>query len=485
MDGVPMVTQCPILPFSSFRYNFNAEQTGTYFYSAHTVSQQGDGLYGSLIIHTPYDDLNHEKVLIFSSIPSAPLSLHIDPEPPVPTALTINGKTQHFELFVENNHQYRLRLINANAFNCPVAFSVADHLVEVLNVGGKDINPRKLTSHVLIFPGERFDVMLTANKSSRRYSLILQGAQDCKNSIHEASMVYDDVKSDDFYMNDNSHLYLDIPKELRGHGCQNLGENVICSLDLKGSGDKKIIQQSSTIYYIPFDVNYYEGITDDMTDYAFNIYGFSYYPSYLTAGKTDGVKIAQVNRMTFKYPPCPILSQPDAVPENMICSLDRRAQTCEYNPDFCECFQVISVPVKKVIEVILIDEGKGGNTSHVFHVHGYNVSVIGFHQFEKPITREEIVSLDQQKLLHRNLMDPLMMDTFTVPNKGYMILRFYTNNVGYWLWEARTTGVVSMTSGPPMQFLMRVGNRENMPTVPIDFPTCGNHKGPDLIFEDH
>lgn len=76
------------------------------------------------------------------------------------------------------------------------------------------------------------------------------------------------------------------------------------------------------------------------------------------------------------------------------------------------------------------------------------------------------------------------MDTFVVPNKGYIILRFHMDNLGYWLWEARNTGVFSFDSAPAMQFLMHVGNAENSPTVPIDFPTCGNHKGPDLIFED-
>ena len=36
MDGVPMVTQCPILPFSAFRYKMRPENPGTYFYHAHS-----------------------------------------------------------------------------------------------------------------------------------------------------------------------------------------------------------------------------------------------------------------------------------------------------------------------------------------------------------------------------------------------------------------------------------------------------------------
>lgn len=36
MDGVPMITQCPILPFGGFRYKITPESAGTYFYHAHS-----------------------------------------------------------------------------------------------------------------------------------------------------------------------------------------------------------------------------------------------------------------------------------------------------------------------------------------------------------------------------------------------------------------------------------------------------------------
>jgi FtsP/CotA-like multicopper oxidase with cupredoxin domain len=36
MDGVPMITQCPILPFSGFRYKIHPDNAGTYFYHAHS-----------------------------------------------------------------------------------------------------------------------------------------------------------------------------------------------------------------------------------------------------------------------------------------------------------------------------------------------------------------------------------------------------------------------------------------------------------------
>ena len=40
MDGVPLVTQCPISPASTFRYKFNASNAGTHYYHSHTGKQQ-------------------------------------------------------------------------------------------------------------------------------------------------------------------------------------------------------------------------------------------------------------------------------------------------------------------------------------------------------------------------------------------------------------------------------------------------------------
>lgn len=77
------------------------------------------------------------------------------------------------------------------------------------------------------------------------------------------------------------------------------------------------------------------------------------------ANNNNGVTIAQINGMTFKYPPSPILSQPDAVPDDMICSLENRAKDCNNNnPLFCECLQILSITPRTNVEIILIDEGE-------------------------------------------------------------------------------------------------------------------------------
>ena len=50
MDGVVLVTQCPIDPYETFRYYFEAAPTGTFWYHSHRVEQRVDGLFGALVI---------------------------------------------------------------------------------------------------------------------------------------------------------------------------------------------------------------------------------------------------------------------------------------------------------------------------------------------------------------------------------------------------------------------------------------------------
>lgn len=68
--------------------------------------------------------------------------------------------------------------------------------------------------------------------------------------------------------------------------------------------------------------------------------------------------------------------------------------------------------------------------SRTFHLHGYNASIVGRESFERPITKNEIISLDSDGRMLRNLVNPVQKDTFVIPNKGYVILRFYTDNLG-------------------------------------------------------
>ncbi|KAE8747743.1 hypothetical protein FOCC_FOCC005566 [Frankliniella occidentalis] len=53
MDGVPMVTQCPIPENGIFRYRFRADEIGTHFWHSHDGMQKMDGVVGALVVRGP------------------------------------------------------------------------------------------------------------------------------------------------------------------------------------------------------------------------------------------------------------------------------------------------------------------------------------------------------------------------------------------------------------------------------------------------
>ncbi|KYN02752.1 Laccase-1 [Cyphomyrmex costatus] len=796
MDGVPMITQCPILPFGGFRYKIIPESTGTYFYHAHSVSQQGDGVYGSLIVRGPQDeDFSLERTLVFSSRPSTPLTRHASLFPPTPDELLVNGQAERVIVQVKHGFRYLLRLINANAHDCPILLSIHGHLLQIFAADGNPVQSMTGT-HVILFPGakrvfsghvvhlvgphhllvrarvvasprkrcltdlpyvlryisymyshhglwdglrandnetrsigmewtrdktlellreyqqrrvlwdwnargyrdrakrkraiqelaeilccntleiekkitnlkcqysrevhkiqnsreaatgpedvyvskwfafkamqflqfgtrryskrkkkveeepklqeeyivsdidpesitfmdcneetngsgtgsfnaslsedaeesssssmkamelyngslpsqngfvlveprasdererkktkeefvkfgesiavqlaeipdsysrsvaklrinqilfeaeigiyaqtrERLDGILTAEQAIGKYALDIQGLRECRNLRQEAYIFYESAALDSYTIrttNTNNFDERSFKIAENGHHCHRIFKNVICSLDLKNAKLSQLEEKADETIYVPFDANTFSFLTDEMTDNSYNFYISRYYPAYLSL-KKDAIRIPQINGMSFKYPPSPILSQPENILEKSICTLNKRSSGCADTPLFCECLQLFQVPPRKTIEIILINKGFGGNASYTFHLHGYNASVVARESFEQPLTKNDIISLDLNGKIHRNLVNPVQKDTFVVPNKGYVILRFYTDNLGYWLWEARSTAVYPPLLGPGMQFLMRVGLQGNLPLVPIDFPSCGNNKGIDLIFE--
>lgn len=439
-------------------------------------------MYGSLTVRGPRDDPTLERILLLSSRTPTPLSRHSHLYPPTPSELLVNGKGNGTVLKVNHGERYLLRLINANAYNCPILLSISEHAFRVLATDG-NLVLSMTAAHAVLFPGERLDVVIETIQPPGKYPVNVIGLQDCLNLRQEALLLYDGVDTNTPLIKDRQELKIDKQAILdSGYNCQEISKSFVCALDLKSSTEIVAKNKADEVIFIPFDVNVFTSFTDEMTDNRYNFFGCPFYPSYLSTESKE-IKIAQINDMSFKYPSSPILSQPENVSEESVCSLERQSSLCADTPLFCECVQIIEVPPKKTIEIILIDEGFGGNTSHTFHMHGYNASIMGRESFERPITRQEIVSLDHAGKLFRNFMNPPQKDSFVVPNKGYVILRFYTDNLGYWLWEARSTSISPGTFGPGLQFLIKVGNRENLLPVPINFPTCGNNKRPDMVFE--
>ncbi|MEA1070974.1 copper resistance system multicopper oxidase [Sphingomonas sp. LY160] len=69
MDGVPGVSFPGIMPRSTFTYDFDVVQSGTYWYHSHSAYQEEDGLYGPIVIDPAGPDpvaFDREHVLVLS-----------------------------------------------------------------------------------------------------------------------------------------------------------------------------------------------------------------------------------------------------------------------------------------------------------------------------------------------------------------------------------------------------------------------------------
>ena len=63
-DGVPYLTTPPIKPGTTFKYEFEIKQHGTFWYHSHTMLQEQSGVYGALMIHPKEKKLEYDKDLV-------------------------------------------------------------------------------------------------------------------------------------------------------------------------------------------------------------------------------------------------------------------------------------------------------------------------------------------------------------------------------------------------------------------------------------
>jgi multicopper oxidase len=228
MDGVDKVSRAPIAPGASFVYEFAATPAGTHWYHSHVGVQYGDGLFGPLVIEeaTPPAKYDREEILVINDWflrpadeilagllgekptggsakrpamkpgPAGMPMAKMSDDMPMPAS---KGMTQHgmnmkgmggkldigdvpFEsalfnglgrfrgtkaplatLHVNRGETVRLRLINASS-TYAFRFRIDGHRLTVIASDGAPIVP--ITVDNLVFsPGERYDVLLTADQS--------------------------------------------------------------------------------------------------------------------------------------------------------------------------------------------------------------------------------------------------------------------------------------------------------------------------------
>ncbi|MGE3806585.1 MAG: multicopper oxidase family protein [Gemmataceae bacterium] len=121
-DGIPFVTQNPIMPGKTAVYEFHLHQVGTFIYHPHFAMQEAIGMVGAVIIHPkePYQPVvDQDFVLIAQEFAIRPASNTPDTTSMDFNFLTFNGHAGPYAtpLVCKLGHRVRIRFINFSTFD--------------------------------------------------------------------------------------------------------------------------------------------------------------------------------------------------------------------------------------------------------------------------------------------------------------------------------------------------------------------------------
>lgn len=180
MDGVPYVSQLPILPGESFEYRFQVPDAGTFWYHPHTASaeQLGRGLVGALIVEEREpSDFRHERTLSLKS-------WHVDDQGAF-TAFSVlreaaRGGTPGVLSTVNGRHAptldlpagqiVRLRVINLDN-TLTYRLNLPGGEARIYALDGNPVVPRPLGEEYWLGPGMRVDLALKVPAAGQQLSL--------------------------------------------------------------------------------------------------------------------------------------------------------------------------------------------------------------------------------------------------------------------------------------------------------------------------
>uniref|UniRef100_A0A1B6FJ43 Laccase n=1 Tax=Cuerna arida TaxID=1464854 RepID=A0A1B6FJ43_9HEMI len=490
MDGVPFISQCPIPSNSVFRYQFIADNPGTHFWHSHTGLQRGDGHFGSLIIRTTdsenphlglYDqDLSEHTMLILDwshqlGVAMFTAHYHSDGDNK-PKSMLVNGKGRYFndtqqltstplEVFtVRQGVRYRFRVINAGVQNCPIELSIDNHTLTVISTDGSDIKP-KIVDSLVSYAGERWDFVLTAEADIGNYWMRFTGLMDCDERFTKAHQVavlhYEGASQQEPQSPVGYNVHHKRPLQLNSLNVELTQEGTLSVPHLEAMDtkpDPSLKETADQQIYLSFDFN----AKNNPHYFNSKFYGFS------EVSKKEKVYTPQFNDITMKLPHFPLLSQYDSIDQHTFCD-HQTLKNC--NTTFCTCTNVIHVPLGSVVEIILIDKGVTYNANHPFHLHGHPFRVVGMDRLGQSVDIETVKALDKANKLVRNLTNPAIKDTVTVPDGGYTILRVHASNPGYWLFHCH----IEFHAEVGMALIFKVGEHSDFPPVPTGFPRCGDY----------
>lgn len=508
MDGVGMVTQCPILPGQSFTYQFTAEPAGTNWYHSHMGGQMTMGLAGPFIVHPrpgsgrSYDgdvvlmvqDWNHEweaamtflkmqygmyvggrKVSASRNLSGAKYSNFYF------QSGLINGRGRFhdasnnthngapLEIFnVSPGGRYRFRVIHSGSVY-PFKISVDGHQLTVVASDSHDIE-HVMADAVIVTPGERYDFEVNATRDVDNYWIRAESLEVGVRHVAEAILHYE-----------GSATGQDPTSSPRP--CSVLSPCVVVNCPFK------LYPPEDHIHCITVDqLRGAEPMPPEVGEGATQVK--DYFLNFAFPGNTQTP--ASVNGVQFLLPTVSALTQPTDFTsrcpgEGYRCQEDR----------ICQCSSVLDLEHGEVAQMVLLNLGKGKGWDHPVHMHGHSFWVVkvGFSTYnDSGFLLSDNQDIDCRGSTQRGesfcnnatwadpnwssdkggvpgllLSRPVRKDTVNVPTGGYVVIRIKADNPGLWAMHCH----VLLHLGDGMMLLLNESFSRHPPPPP-GFHTCGD-----------
>lgn len=394
MDGVPGLTQCPIVPGSTMLYNFTVEDNaGAYWYHSHTDGQYEDGMRAAFIIddgenneNFPYD-YDEEVILTIGEwydrtvdiLTSEFLNLN-NPTgaEPIPQNLILND-TRNLTWEVKPDTTYLLRLINIGGFVSQY-FWIEDHEMTVVEIDGVTTE-QNATDMLYLTVAQRYTVLLhTKNDTSKNYAIMQK---------------FDDTMLDlipgDLSLNASSTLSYD------------------SSLGAANESYVDALEPLDDFYLVPLDK---QEIYSD-PDYVISV---DVQMDNLISGKN----YAFFNNITYMAPKVPTLM-------SVLSGGDNATDPYIYGTNT----NTFVLQKDDVVEIVLNNLDTG---THPFHLHGHVFQTIVRDRSYDDAIGEVPHPYDNDD--HPEFPEyPMIRDTLFVRPQSNFVIRFKADNPGIWFFH--------------------------------------------------
>ncbi|KAB1209571.1 L-ascorbate oxidase [Morella rubra] len=470
-DGTEAVTQCPLVPGDTFKYQFTVDRAGTYLYHGHYGMQRESGLYGSIRVSPPdgvsepfaydydrsiiltdwYHKSTYEQAVGLSSIPfvwvGEPQSLLIQGKgkfdcssAPAPSGVcnASNPECSPYVLTVVPGKTYRLRVASLTALSA-LSFQVEGHNMTVVEADGHYVEPF-VVNNLFIYSGETYSVLIKADQDpSRNYWM-------STNVVSRKPETADGLAILNYYPNHPQRSPPTLPPA--GPIWNNTAPRLAQSQAIKArqgfihppppSSDRVIVflnTQNTINGYFRWSVNnvsfslpntpYLVALRQNLHR-VFNQnpppegYDFANYDIYSKANNTNGTSSNAIYRLQFN-------TTVDIILQN--------ANTMTVS----------------------------NSETHPWHLHGHDFWVLGYGKGKFDIHN------DTKKY---NLVNPIMKNTVPLHPYGWTALRFRADNPGAWLFHCHVEAHFYM--GMRVVFAEGI---EKVGKLPSSIMGCGETKG--------